>query len=623
MKPQAAPARANISMKQHETILDYVQKKSMSFAQHSFNLRHRLEMADRLYQRELDYTRAQAAAKASNLAGDPNKIQNAVVPVVQPQVESQLTYLAEIFLSGNPLFPIVSKPQLQGAALQMETAVDNQATMFAWTPELLSAMRDALKYNLFGIEIDWEEVKTKSVATKIDKSIKYGVPEQVIQAGNVIKRRDPYNLILDTRVPPSEQHTRAEFCGYVEVISTIELKRRVARLDPTFTQNLDKAFASGAATPVSGDAGGTGYYVPQVNPQALLQPESLHGGVNWDAWCGLEEHGKQRYSGKYEWRVLYARILPQQFGFSSNAPNTAQVYKFIVINNMWVIYVRPMSNAHDFLPMIVGQAHDDGLGWQSKGLADTAGTYQQIATGLFNSGLESQRRKVYDRMLYDPSRVNKADIEKTSPVARIPVKPEAYGKNIQEAVYQIPYRDDNVNEIFNVANMVVEMADIANGQNRVQRGQFQRGNKSRKEFEETMSNSNARPRMVAMVLEARLFMPLKHIIKLNTLQYQMAGVLFNRQLKKSVEIDPAELRTAALEFKMADGMMPVDQLISFDIFRELITVAGQNPMIMQRYDLVGMIMYLFKQRGATWIDDFDLQQNPNPAAMPSPQMPPA
>ena len=146
-----------------------------------------------------------------------------------------------------------------------------------------------------------------------------------------------------------------------------------------------------------------------------------------------------------------------------------------------------------------------------------------------NSGIESQRRKVYDRIFYDPTRVNKADIEKVSSVARIPVKNNMYGKTLGEAVYAAPYRDDGVAEVMSMSQQFVSMGEIVNGQNRVQQGQFQKGNKTRKEFETTMGNASNRGRMRATGLEFTFFVPIKEILKCNMLQYQPPTTLMNQQ----------------------------------------------------------------------------------------------
>ena len=606
-----APNKPPVSPLTQESFCRYV-LETLRVQAYSFNMRSRMQAIDRIYQRETDYTETQRRAQAANASGDASRMQNVTLPVVMPQVESLLSELSEIFLSSYPLFPVISRPDMQDAALQLETIIGEHGVEFGWAAEILQSLRDALKYNLMATEVDWEVKKVYTVTSDATQNIKHGSPTETVFQGNKLKRLDPYNLILDTRVQPYEVHTKGEYAGYTELISRTLLKMRIAELDATKTMNAKEAFESGEAgytTAFGSDA----YFVPQVNPLALVETtNNMAGSINWHAWAGLESNSPINYSNMYEYTVLYARIIPSEHRITGPAANTPQVWKIIIINRKVVIYAERMSNAHNMLPIIVAQATEDGLGWQSKSFADNAAPFQALASALYNSGIESQRRKVYDRIFYDPSRVNKKDIENTSTVARIAVKDAAYGKPISDSVYAMPYRDDNVAQIFSVADQIFNMADIVNGQNKVQRGQFQKGNKTRHEFQDVMDNSNARPRMTALVLEARYFTPIKTILKLNTLQYQPPVTLYNRNTKQAVKIDPTKLRAAALEFRLADGMMPVNMLLNLDLFKAILQIAGQYPPIVQNWDLPGMIFYWLKLEGATWIDDFKIEAPQQP-----------
>ena len=114
----------------------------------------------------------------------------------------------------------------------------------------------------------------------------------------------------------------------------------------------------------------------------------------------------------------------------------------IVVNNEVLILAERQTNAHNFLPILVGQPLEDGLGYQTKSFAQNISPYQDIGSSLVNASMYARRRAVFDRMAYDPSRVNAADINKADPVARIAMRPAAYGKNPADAFFQFPFRDD-------------------------------------------------------------------------------------------------------------------------------------------------------------------------------------
>lgn len=605
-----------IPEKSQAAVIQYLNSAIDLFAT-SYNIRSQMELRDRAYYRTNDVSDANLRAKAANQSGDPSKIQNVVVPVVMPQVETALAELQDIFLTGYPIFATVAPPDQMPVARQMDAQIEDNSTRCMWANELLLTMRDGLKYDLGAVEVVWENRKIFAVTTPEAQSLNQGTPTETYYAGNYIKHLDAYNLILDTRVSPEKNHSHGEFAGYTELISRIQLKKEMEDLPPLGTMNFRKAFESPGPGATPNTDIQAPYYEPSINPDALLPVENRRDH-NWLAWANLvetERSGGINYSNVYERTVLYARILPSDFQMPVRNKNHVQIWKFIIINRHVVIYAERQTNAHNLLPIVCCKPSNDGRNWQSKSFAENVMPTQAIATSLVNSALESQRRKVYDRLFYDPTRVNKKDIDVVSSVARIPVKNSAYGKALSEAVYQVPYRDDGVSEILQISQQITQMGDIANGQNRVQQGQFQKGNKTRREFETTMQGANSRGRMRALGLEMTFFMPIKEIIKSNILQYQQPATVVSPRTGEATNIDPQQLREAQLKFKLADGFTPAEKMMGTDLFGTIFSAAQAMPMIDVEYDLMGMFLYSMQLQGAGWMHDFKRDEASKKARM--------
>ena len=567
--------------------------------------RNTLLKQDLAYYRERNANPDHVAAKTANAAGDKKRIQDPVMPIVGPQVETALAYYTELFLSSYPIFPVVSSPQLIEAAQQIETVLGESAIHFQWVRHLSMAIRDGLKYNLMAVEVEWQTRKVYTLKNDMKEEVVFGVPTETWFEGNSIKRINQYNLIADRRCAPAEIHEKGDYAGYTELMTRLQLKQLFLDLDNTLTMNATKAFESNAGADASQTSATSPFYVPEVNPDAL---RAVSAGVNWMRWASLEVASAIKYSDMYEVTTLYVRIIPKEHKIFVKNHGVPQIYKLIIVNRQVLIYVQRKTNAHNFLPLVVAQPIEDGHGYQTKSFADNATPYQEIATALYISAIQSQRRKVYDRLLYDPSKVSKAEINNADAVARIPVKTEAYGRPLSEIVYQIPYRDEGVGSILQFAREMGDMADVATGQNRVQRGQFQKGNKTRYEFDQTMSNSDSRPRLSALIMETAFFQPIKHILKSNILQYQPPTSLYNRAAKQEVEIEPAKLREITWQFQIADGMMPSSKLVNMDLFGQVLQLAGAVPAAAAEWDLMGMFAYSLKLQGATWVNDF--RRNP-------------
>lgn len=571
-----------------------------------WNMRAQFLYRDQVYYREVDRSAEQTKAMLANMAGDPTKYQNPIVPVVMPQVESALAYLGGVFLTGYPIFGVTASPEDVDKALQMETIIAENSTYYGWVRQLIMFMRDCLKYNFGVLEVEWKKKKIYSLITDPAANLRDGSQKETLYEGNCLTRVDPYNFIWDRRVlNPVELPSEGEFAGYTKVMSRIALKKLLLDLPSEFTMNAKKAFESGNAD-ITLNGNDSWYYVPQVNPASFLSAgNGALPTTNWMSWAmdGNKTDGI-RYNNMYEVTYLYGRLIPSDFSLRVPQRNQPQIWKFILVNRRVLIYVERCTNAHNLLPIMIGQPNEDGLGYQTKSFLDNAMPFQQMSTAAWTAIIESKRRLVFDRIFYDPSRVRKDDIDRVGAVGRIPVKQSAYGKPVGDAVYAFPYRDENSSAMMQTAQALTEMADIANGQNRVDRGQFQKGNKTKTEFQTTMGNSNSRQQMQALGLEYQVFVPLKEMLKLNILQYQASTTMYSRSSKAPVEIKPQDLRKASMAFTLSDGLLPSDKLLSMDLLQVFMQTIQTSPLMQAEFDMIGAFAYWCKMQGAYWFDDF-------------------
>jgi hypothetical protein len=580
-------------------LIQYGQQAHMLML-NQFSMRSYMEEIDRYYQREGDWTSEQIRARIANRAGDKKKFQNVTVPIVMPQVESALGYLVNVFCTGYPVMGVGADPEFIDAALQMETIIEENSMTAGWVRQMIMFFRDGLKYNLHGMECDWQEKKVASIQTDLSfpNSAK---PSTTLWKGNVLKRLDLYNTFWDPRVSPAEVHEHGEFAGYVQLMSRVRMKKFMNDLtDKIPAHKIVQAL--GSSSPVTGftDSGNTpfSYYQPLINPQASLDRTNI-AFFDWEAWAFNRKQGSQNidYKNIYQVTTLYGRIMPSDFGMKVPEENTPQVWKFIIVNGQVVIYAERKSNAHGFIPMFFGQPLEDGLDYQTKSFAANVVDMQDIASAMWNGFIASKRRLVGDRVLYDPLRVRKEDINSDNPAAKIPVRPAAYGKPVNEAVYQFPYKDEQTNSFIAGAEAVNKMAMLINNQNPAQQGQFVKGNKTRREYEDIMGHGNVHNRTMAIMSEQQVMVPLKEAIKLNILQYQPEEVLYNRDQGVNVAIKPEDLRKAAVHFKIADGMLPEEKMFSGEELANVLQMFGSAPQIAAGYQVAPMISYIFKLRG--------------------------
>lgn len=575
-----------------------------ALANQHWNLKARMELIDKKYQREVDSSTEQKRARAANNSGDTSRLQNIVIPVVMPQVEAAVTYQASVFLQGTPIFGVVADPANADAAVQIETLIQDQQDRGGWVDELAKAFRDAFKYNLGCIEAEWvREVSWDIVTDTTYANGRQGRPKEILWEGNKLTHRDLYNTFWDMRVKPTEVSEKGEFAGYNMMLSRIALIDYINKLPYVQKWAHKNALESGLPSvpntpPVSGLSQ---YTVPEINSRAFTDA-APSDGTNWESWF-TASHGENtksriQYKNNYQVTVLYARILPEDFNLDVPGRNQVQIWKFIIVNNCAVIYAERQTNAHNLIPLFFFHALDDGLSYQTKSLADNVCPIQDITTTLMNANIAARRRALSDRMLYDPSRVDEKFINSPVPTAKIPVRPGAYGKPLSEAVYPFPFRDDQFQ--FNNMEMqqMLSLANVISGQNPAKQGQFVKGNKTKSEFDEIMYYANGRDQLISMSIESSLMRRLKMVIKANILQFQGGVKLLNRELDQVVDVDPLKLRQAMIVFKVSDGLNPSSKIVDGDSLAVAMQVIGSSPAIGAGYNIAPMFSYLMKMRGA-------------------------
>ena len=572
------------------------------------DFRAKFELLDRTYQRELDKTQEQERAKQANEGGDPSRFQNMTVPIVAPQIESAVTYQASVFLQGYPIFGVVANPTHMDGAMQMETILEEQSLRGKWARELILFFQDGFKYNFAPIEVDWKNEVTAAIETDFTNAEQSAVVKKTLWSGNAIKRLDPYNTFVDMAVAPAEVSEKGDFAGYTEYKSRIGLKKYIAELTDKIVANIKPALESSSpSSSPAVDSAAMNYYVPQISSDYELS-DQYRGGTNWLKWAALDDTKSNiNYSDGYELTTLYARILPSDFALKVSHSNTPQIYKLVFVNHEHLIYAELLTNAHNMLPILIGQPNEDGLGYQTKSLAENGKSFQDLATSYMNSIIASRRRSITDRVLYDPSRITSAHINSANPSAKIPVRPAAYGEDLSKAVYAFPYREDQAAISMQQIQQIISMANHLAGQNQASQGQFVKGNKTLHEFDTTMQNANGRDQLAAILIEHQVFTPLKRILKLNIMQYQSGTTLFNRERERAVAIDPVELRKAVIEFKVSDGLIPSDKLINSDTFSVVLQTLGSSPQLAAGYNVPQLFSYFMKTQGAR-ISEFEKSQ---------------
>lgn len=523
-------------------------------------------------------------------------------PIVISQVDSMVAYLSEVFLSGSPIFPVVSTPANRLDAEALETLLDDHATLGGYPRELLMFLRDCVKYNLGAVEVDW---------TSIDQ---YDVLNELLTPGQVqlkknevgftrLKRLDPYNTIRDRNILPGSVSREGDYAGYIEILSKPKLKRFLNKISMAGdAMNVTKALSSYIM------ANAPNYRIhPQVSDYiSARQPTSA---IDWNAFLGVKSTDDARgVIGNYEKIVLNVRVAPGDLGIPGPKPNTPQVFQLIVINGEILVQVKRLTSAYDYLPILFAQPLEDGLGDQTKSTAENIIPIQDAAKTLFNIATNSARRAVSDRALYNPDMISSKYINAPIPAPKIPVRTNSLlGKSLEDAYKAIPFDARGTEGAMQNGMRIVSFGKELSGLNGPMQGQFQKGNKSVQEWQDTMGGADSRLRLPALALEYQFFVPLKEILKFNIFQHGGDATVVSQTTGREISIVIADLRAKVLKFRLADGYTPKSKMASADIIMQLMQLIMQAPALQQSYgaSLPAMVAHLAQLGGVRGLEEYN------------------
>lgn len=576
----------------------------------SSSLRTRWELIERYFQRSVDTTSEGAQGKAAAEGGRRDKHRNLELPIVLQQVSTAHADLVATFCSGYPIFGFVGdedgSPDAPDVALMLSTLCERDQERFGWVSNLSRALRDALIKDVFAVEVTWESKPSVQFSTDgrsvTTKSARY--------EGQRLKRICPYNFIWDASTPLEELAERGAYAGYVERMNYIQVKMLLQELpaDGLIRANISEALSNA-------NEGSSLYYQPDLHPlEDMRRPQE----TDWEAYFGVNSRNARTSGarGRYEVVTLYARLIPEEFGIRGARSGTPAPFKLVWVGNT-LVFAEALQYAHGLLPIACSHYATTGLGFENRSFAENLLDMQDVGTSMMNGVIASMRRAVSDRAIYNPLLLDPRDVASANPAAKMALKPAAFQLGIDSAYKAIPYEDRL--SPYLAANMqtVIALSNNVTGLNPAAQGSFVKGNKTREEFTQVMSNSDARQRANALDIESNALSQLKYMLKLNYMQFAKLESIFSRSQRRKVEVEPAALLAGEADFKAVDGVMPASKVASTDALVAAFNTLAQAPDLAAEFNRSEVFAALLKAQGVD-ITKYRRPQQPA-AAQPAPQ----
>jgi hypothetical protein len=519
------------------------------------------------------------------------------------------TYWSSVFLGRTPVFQFSARhgePQMRIEAV--EALMDYQVNVGGMLPVLYTWLLDPCKYGFGVVGTYWEE--EKSVVSRIaevpelylglfdlGKKVKKRIVEEVPgYVGNKLYNVRPQDFFPDPRVPLCK-FQQGEFVGrYVEVGWNSIL--RGAAQGKYF--NVDRLKLLRERAWSEREQGSSQITLPQAKQE--IPPAALPG-VEQPSFVSLLE--------------MYVEIVPSELGLGDT--DYPEKWVFVLAEQEVVIYAAPLGLYHNKFPFCVQEAEPDGYSLVARSMMEIVAPLQDTLSWLLNSHFQNVRKAINDMFVFDPSRVVVKDVLDPRAGKYIRLKPEAYGSDPRTAIAQLQTMDITQNHLTDV-KVVLDFFQRVSGVSDNVMGMMGSSRRTATESRIATGYSTNRLKTNAEYMSAMAWAPLSQMLVQTTQQmydterqFRIAGDLLNDQ-GAFAEVTPEAIQ-GFFDFVPVDGTLPVDKFALANLWKELMAGIGQNPMLMQQYDIGRIFAYTARLGGARNIGQFRVNIVPDQALL--------
>lgn len=559
----------------HEKLLDYLHQRLTGDLTNRNNRLMRYAQIDRdvaAWLRLDDEDRKRATKHA--LDGTPQA--TAVnLPLTWVHLDDVMTYLIQSFAPIHGMFYHTAGKDQTDVAGMLVSLMNNHAVYGSYYRQLARALFNMLKYNVGGVWGNWAKEYGPKIV--VDENGNDGIEEQVVFAGNLVKAVDQYNFFYDPSVEPTMLHKDGEWVAQAEMKSHYWLKKKC--LEETYYNCEAHLGAEWKASVVR--------YYRDPPVEAKLDSESVTSGgsVNWFAF--MAGNDSLLINNAFEITTMYIRLNPNDFGLLDKRGKKNQnrdryeIWRVTLLNDETIIGIQYHNNIHNHLPCYFGIVNDDFMREAAKSAAEIINPLQQFASFLLNAHVLANRKNIYGTTFYDPSCVDYDAVPEGEVAARVPLKPQGYGRDIRTMVFHDSHVLDTkqtlgdlqgmmeiINQFFPTQSLPSQIASIDRAVDSqvtaVQQGATRRQQKTSRLVDDTMM----RPMRMGMYY--------------NIIQYQADGAEVGDYFKdETIKIDLSQMRDMSIAHLIGQGLKSMDRQYIAQMMQQVIFAMIQSPQSVQ------------------------------------------
>ena len=534
---------------------------------------------------------------------DPRKPISVVVPQSYAILDTLLTNLMKVFAREETFRYVDTDPNDAEGAFILTRLMSYQYTTMQYTLAINTWLRDAICYGVGAVTPYWYQhigkVYKKIEVPKVDANGftlepgKTTLKNDVIFEGNRICNIDPYKFLPDPNVSISDtQH--ANFIGWYALKSREELLTEEQNSDGYIFNTKYIKFAATTGSSI-------------ISRDSIRQDRSLDG------------LGKIKNSEDCMVDVLYMYInlIPCEWDLGES--EEVEKWVFQVAGDSVIRMAQKCNLNHNMFPVATIAPDFDGSSTSALSRIEIISQLQVALNHYYNSMIANQRKAVNDSLVYDPSKISTKHLEDPGPGRLIPLRPSAYGTDINSAVKQLAISDITRANLQDMA-VTSDLMKSVTGATDMLQGNLRKGPDRINEVESQSALTGVMDRIerMAQVISAMGFVPLAYMLASQTQQFMEKDIYLDLTSDVTSAKSPEKKLITSKLIEINFSAMPVDVTLGkrnmFDVWREIFAIVSKSETLSAKLDVVKIFKFIAKLGGATNIDEFeaaqqDVQQN--------------
>lgn len=581
--------------KHHEWVIEQIRQRLKASELEMTKFHPRWKVAERKFQAYMSLPKYEKMLRDMNNTAKPPSPSIIIFPYQYAVISTIVSYMMRVFCSRRPMFPLgFTDTASAEAAPKMETVLQYNADKTKLIARLhqffmdgqlygVCAMRNIWKQD-FARRTSWRQASPAELLVQPNLAGQFfpTTSERKVYEGNYCTNVDPFMLLPDPSVPMASCNRLGEFIFAREFVSRIQLLHEEAQGRVKYLDRVE---------PLTGSTDSQWYDLSNRN---LVSKGQGHAGSDIRHKRGMSnifmmDHGS-------------INIIPSDWGLGDS--NRPQKFLFGLANRKQIIQAVALDFNHDMHPFVIGEPQSQGYGFGNPSMADYLGPIQDIMSWFLDSHIYNVRAALFNMFVFDPSRIEVADLKRPGPGKLIRLKPTAIGQDVRTAIQQLSVSDvtrANVGDLqtfMMIGDTVSAVSDNIRGVPRPG------GRKTATEVRVSGEASINRLSTDSQFLSSQSVTDLSEQMVLNIQQYQSSELMLQLLGEEALSLIQPQNLSGEFIFPVHDGTLPLDRLALVEVWKEILQALMQDPELRMSYSVPRVFEHAAELAGAVNISSF-------------------